>query len=67
MSGIKRAVGIKATKAAGKHSAHGLSAKAQRQPLRSAGLLSVGVAIGLVAGWAVARSQAAESLVAPGS
>jgi hypothetical protein len=48
-------IGIKAAKATAKHSAHGLSAKAQRRPLRSAGLLGAGVAIGLGAGWAAGR------------
>lgn len=56
MSKIKRIIGIKATKAAAKHSAHGLSAKAQRKPLRSASLLGAGVALGLAVGWAGARS-----------
>jgi ribosomal protein L35 len=58
---IKRTLGIKATKAAARHSAHGMSAKAQRKPLRSASLLSAGVAIGLGVGWAVGRATASES------
>jgi ribosomal protein L35 len=52
---IRRTIGIKATKAAARHSAHGMSAKAQRKPLRSASLVSVGLAIGLGAGWAAGR------------
>ncbi len=52
MSAIKQVLGRKATKAVVKHSAHGLSAKAQRRPLRSTLLLGAGVAFGLLAGWA---------------
>jgi ribosomal protein L35 len=58
---IKRTLGIKATKAAARHSAHGMSAKAQRKPLRSVSLLSAGVVIGLCAGWAAGRASAAPS------
>ncbi len=55
MSRLKRMIGIKATKAAAKHSAHGVSAKAQRKPLRSASLLGAGVMVGLGAGFAAGR------------
>jgi hypothetical protein len=48
-------IGVKAAKATARHSAHGLSSKAQRKPLRSASLVSVGLAIGLGAGWAAGR------------
>ncbi len=58
MSKIKRIVGIKATKAAAKHSAHGLSAKAKRRPLRSSGLIGAGLVLGLAGGWAAARATA---------
>jgi hypothetical protein len=61
MAKIKRTLGIKATKAAARHSARGMSAKAQRKPVRSASLLSVGAAIGLCVGWAVGRGSAAPS------
>ncbi len=60
MAKIKRTIGIKATKAAARHSAHGISTKAQRKPLRSASLLSAGVAIGLGVGWAAARATAGQ-------
>ena len=56
MSQLKRFIGIKAAKATARHSAHGLSTKAQRKPLRSATLLSAGLAIGLGAGFAAGRS-----------
>lgn len=61
MAKIRRTLGIKATKAAARHSAHGMSAKARRKPLRSASLLSAGVVIGLGVGWAAARASAGQS------
>jgi hypothetical protein len=61
MAKLKRTIGIKATKAAARHSAHGISTKAQRKPLRSAGLLSAGAAIGLGVGWTVGRTTAGAS------
>ncbi len=61
MSKLKRIIGIKATKAVAKHSAHGLSEKAQRKPLRSASLLGAGIALGLAAGWAAGRATAGAS------
>jgi hypothetical protein len=48
-------IGIKATKAAAKHTAHGVSAKAQRKPLRSAALVGAGVVVGVGAGIAAGR------------
>jgi F0F1-type ATP synthase assembly protein I len=61
MAKLKRTIGIKATKAAARHSAHGMSTKAQRKPLRSTSLLSAGVAVGLGVGWAVGRATAGQS------
>jgi ribosomal protein L35 len=58
---IKRTIGVKATKAAARHSAHGMSTKAQRKPLRSASLLSAGAAIGLGVGLAIGRATAGQS------
>lgn len=55
MSRLKRTIGIKATKAAAKHSAHGVADKAQRRPLRSATLLGAGIVVGLGAGFAAGR------------
>lgn len=55
MSRLKRTIGIKATKAAAKHSAHGVADKAQRRPLRSATLLGAGILVGLGAGFAAGR------------
>jgi hypothetical protein len=58
MSKFKRMIGVKATRAAARHSAHGLSSKAQRKPMRSASLLGTGVVIGLGAGLAAGRGLA---------
>ena len=55
MSRLKRTIGIKATKTAAKHSAHGVADKAQRRPLRSATLLGAGILVGLGAGFAAGR------------
>ena len=55
MSRVKRLIGIKAAKATARHSAHGVVSKAQRKPLRSASLLSLGLAVGLGAGFAAGR------------
>jgi len=48
-------IGIKAAKATAKHSAHGVAARAQRKPLRSASLVGAGVVVGLGAGFAAGR------------
>lgn len=58
MSRLKRMIAIKAAKVTARHTAHGLSAKAQRKPLRSASLLCAGMALGLGAGWAAGRGVA---------
>jgi hypothetical protein len=59
MNRLGSTVGKKAAKATVRHSVRGVKSKAQRQPLRSAGLLSaggvVGGAVGLTAGWLVGR------------
>jgi hypothetical protein len=56
-------IGKKATKATARHSARGVVAKAQRKPLRSVSLLSiggaVGGAVGVAAGWMAGRRTAA--------
>jgi hypothetical protein len=48
-------IGIKAAKVTAKHTARGLSEKAQRKPLRSASLLGAGFAAGVGAGFAAGR------------
>jgi hypothetical protein len=58
MAKVGRKVGKKAAKATVKHSARGVAAKAQRQPLRSISLLSVGGVVGATAGWFAGRRTA---------
>jgi hypothetical protein len=55
MRTLKRTIARKAARAAVRHTAHGVAAKAQRRPLRSASLLSVGALVGCAAGWLAAR------------
>lgn len=52
---IGKTVGRKAAKATLRHSVRGFASKAQRKPLRSAGLLSAGGVIGAAAGWFAGR------------
>jgi hypothetical protein len=59
MSALARIVGKKAAKATVKHSAHGVAAKARRQPMRSATLLSIGAVLGVGAGWLAGRRTGA--------
>jgi hypothetical protein len=58
MSNLGRKIGKKATKATVQHSVHGMWSKAQRQPLRSATLLTTGGVIGWTVGWVTARKTA---------
>jgi hypothetical protein len=58
MASLSRTIGKKATKATVRHSVHGVASKAQRKPLRSATLLSVGGAFGAAAGWLAGRKTA---------
>jgi hypothetical protein len=55
MGSLGKTLGWKATKATARHSVRGLASKAQRQPLRSATLLTVGGLIGATAGWVAGR------------
>jgi membrane protein YqaA with SNARE-associated domain len=58
MATFTRTLGKKATKATVRHSVHGFLSKAQRKPLRSATLLSLGGLLGGAAGWLVGRKTA---------
>jgi hypothetical protein len=58
MTKIGRKIGTKATKATARHSVHGLASKAQRRPLRSTVLISIGAALGGGAGWFAGRKTA---------
>jgi len=55
MSSLARTLGLKAAKATARHSVRGTVSKAQRKPLRSATLLSLGGLIGATAGWLAGR------------
>jgi hypothetical protein len=55
MSNITNFIGKKAAKATFRHSVRGVASKAQRQPLRSATLLSVGGLVGAISGWLAGR------------
>jgi hypothetical protein len=55
MASVGKTIGWKAAKATAKHSVRGVVSKAQRQPLRSATLLSVGGLVGATAGWVAGR------------
>lgn len=61
MSALTRTLGRKATKATVRHSVRGLTSKAQRKPLRSLSLLSLGGLVGGAAGWVAGRKTAGES------
>ncbi len=50
MNSIKSTVARKAIKSTAKHTANGTGSKLRRDPLRSATLLAIGCAIGLLAG-----------------
>jgi hypothetical protein len=58
MSKLGSTVGKKAAKATVRHSVRGVKSKAQRRPLRSASLLSIGGVVGLMAGWFAGRKTA---------
>jgi hypothetical protein len=58
MATLTRTLGKKATKATVRHSLHGVKSKAQRKPLRSATLLSLGGLFGAAAGWFAGRKTA---------
>lgn len=55
MATLGRTLGKKAIKATVRHSVRGIASRAQRRPLRSASLLSIGGAVGLTAGWFAGR------------
>jgi hypothetical protein len=58
MATLGRIIGKKATKATIRHSMRGLSSKAQRKPLRSVSLFSIGIFAGVMAGWFAGRKTA---------
>lgn len=58
MTSLRKNIGKKAAKATVRHSWRGFASKAQRQPLRSASLLSAGGVLGLAVGWLAGRKTA---------
>jgi hypothetical protein len=58
MNTLGRSIGKKATKATVRHSVRGVASKAQRKPLRSGTLLSLGGLFGAAAGWFAGRRTA---------
>lgn len=58
MSSVKSAVGRKAAKAVVVHSAHGVTSKVRRQPIRATRLLGLGALAGAGIGFAVGRTTA---------
>ena len=55
MASFGKTIQKKAAKATVRHSVHGVASKAQRKPLRSGTLLSIGGLFGAVAGWFAGR------------
>jgi hypothetical protein len=64
---IKSTLARKAAKAAVKHTAHGTASKLKRDPVRAVTLLSVGGAVGAMAGWLAGRSATGAASVSAGS
>lgn len=67
MSAIKSTLARKAVKATAKHSAHGTASKLKRDRVRAVTLLSLGGALGALAGWMAGRSAAGAASVSTGS
>jgi len=58
MAKLKRTIGRRAARAAVRHSAHGVSSKVQRKPVRSASLISLGAIVGAAAAFLAGRRTA---------
>jgi len=59
---VKNTLARRVAKTAAKHTAHGTASKLKRDPVRTATLLSVGGALGAVAGWMAGRNTATASV-----
>ena len=55
MRSIKSRFARKAVKSTARHTARGTGSKLKRDPMRSGTLLAIGGAVGLLAGWLIAR------------
>lgn len=61
MPKMKKALARKAVKTTARHTAHGTASKLKRNPVRALTLLSLGGALGALAGWIAGRSAAESS------
>jgi hypothetical protein len=61
MDSFGKFLGKRAARATWRHSVHGMLSKAQRQPLRSATLLSIGGAVGAAAGFLAGKLTSSSS------
>lgn len=57
MTNIRNSLGKKAARATLRHSVRGFASKAQRKPLRSATLVSLGGVVGAISGWLAGRKS----------
>jgi len=67
MSTIKRALARQAVKTTARHSARGAASKLKRDRVRAVTLLSLGGALGVLAGFMAGRSTAGTASVSTGS
>jgi hypothetical protein len=67
MSTIKKTLARQAVKTTARHSARGTASKLKRDPMRAVTLLSLGGALGALAGWMAGRSTAGAASVSTGS
>lgn len=58
---VKNNIARKAMRVTAKHTAHGTASKLKRDPMRTATLLSVGGALGAMAGWKAGRTASASA------
>jgi hypothetical protein len=58
MPKMKKALARRAAKTTARHTAHGAASKLKRTPVRAVTLLSLGGAVGALAGWLAGRSAA---------
>jgi ElaB/YqjD/DUF883 family membrane-anchored ribosome-binding protein len=65
MSSIKKNIARKAVKSTAKHTAHGTASKLKHSPLRTATLLGIGAAVGVLAGWLLGRNGAGSAAPSP--
>lgn len=67
MSTIKKALTRQAVKTTARHSAHGTASRLKRNPVRTVTLLSLGGALGALAGFMAGRSSVGTASASTGS